>query len=806
MATRSLGTLTLDLIAKVGGFTAGMDKADRSAEKWRKQVEKSAAAAGKAIGAASVLAFGAGAVWIKSTVETANEIAKLAQVSNASTTEFQKAAYAAQTVGIEQDKLADIYKDVNDRVGEFLETGGGPMLDFFKNIAPYVGVAADEFRNLSGPQALGLYVQSLEKAGLSQQEMTFYMEAMASDTTALIPLLRDGGKGMADMAAQADTLGIVLDDKTIKAAQQFNRDLDTFGKIAGGVGQKVAAELLPELTQLTALLKDPSTAEAASKLAKAIVTITSGTIEAVKGTVDFMGWMGDSIAASVTGPALDDIIRIEDRLDKLKSHAALFEKGGQAVPPSILAEIDELNAKRKLAIELQEQQAVAAAAAQKAAEAQAAADKKAAEQEAANEEEARRRREKQRKLDEAAAEAKKEAERLAKEAERKAKQAADEAIAAAKRRAEAIAEVITNLEYQVKTLGMSADQEQLYKLSTEGATQAQLEHAAALLETVTAYEKNAKAAEDAKSKQDRINESAASVIEGLRTREEAVKDSYDRQRKLILDATNVTEEQRADALLRLQQKTDDELLEANAGYWEKWLAAAQENLTSFNELAGTVIEDFTGQFGDAFESMVFDAESLEDAVGGMAEGMARSVVNAVGQMVAQWIALQAVQLMTGKTTQASAAATLSANAQATALQAGLAAFASTAAIPIVGPPAAPAAMTAALAVAEPMAAAIGAISLAGMAHDGIDSVPQTGTWLLQKGERVTTAETSAKLDRTLDRVQSGISSTSNDNRSSSNINVTVAFPDGSPTREQRSSGAQIGRQIARIVDSSQRYT
>lgn len=29
MATRSLGTLTLDLIAKVGGFTAGMDKARR---------------------------------------------------------------------------------------------------------------------------------------------------------------------------------------------------------------------------------------------------------------------------------------------------------------------------------------------------------------------------------------------------------------------------------------------------------------------------------------------------------------------------------------------------------------------------------------------------------------------------------------------------------------------------------------------------------------------------------------------------------------------------------------------------------
>ncbi len=49
-------------------------------------------------------------------------------------------------------------------------------------------------------------------------------------------------------------------------------------------------------------------------------------------------------------------------------------------------------------------------------------------------------------------------------------------------------------------------------------------------------------------------------------------------------------------------------------------------------------------------------------------------------------------------------------------------------------------------------AIIGAQSIAGMAHDGIDSVPETGTWLLQKGERVVTSNTSAKLDETLNRV------------------------------------------------------
>lgn len=44
-------------------------------------------------------------------------------------------------------------------------------------------------------------------------------------------------------------------------------------------------------------------------------------------------------------------------------------------------------------------------------------------------------------------------------------------------------------------------------------------------------------------------------------------------------------------------------------------------------------------------------------------------------------------------------------------------------------------------------------TLAGMAHDGIDRVPENGTWLLQKGERVVTAGTSAKLDETLEKVQ-----------------------------------------------------
>ena len=150
-------------------------------------------------------------------------------------------------------------------------------------------------------------------------------------------------------------------------------------------------------------------------------------------------------------------------------------------------------------------------------------------------------------------------------------------------------------------------------------------------------------------------------------------------------------------------------------YWANWLSAAEEAMTNFDELAGNVAKNFSTGFGNAFEKMVFDSESLGDAISGLAEGMARSVVNALGQMAAQWLAYQLVQMLVGKTTAATAASAVALEAQAAALMSGINAFASTAAIPIVGPAMAPAAMTAALAVTEPMAATVATLSAAAVA-------------------------------------------------------------------------------------------
>lgn len=228
-----LAKLRVALQLDSAAFEQGTNRARRQTEEFGSSAEQLGFKIGSMIrtiiGAGTALAGAALVGQLKDVVqqglEYADSIAKAAQVSNATAVEFQRAAYAAGTLGISSEKLGDIYKDVNDKIGEFLATGGGEMKDFFTLIAPKVGITADMFRNLSGPEALQLYVKTLERAGVSQQQMTFYMEALANDATMLIPLLKDNGSEMKRLGDSAADLGIIMDDAMIAKAQDAKRKM-----------------------------------------------------------------------------------------------------------------------------------------------------------------------------------------------------------------------------------------------------------------------------------------------------------------------------------------------------------------------------------------------------------------------------------------------------------------------------------------------------------------------------------------------------------------------------------------------------
>ncbi|MGA4640539.1 phage tail tape measure protein [Stutzerimonas stutzeri] len=695
MASKSLGTLTIDLVARVGGFVQGMDKAERASAKWRKQVEKDAKVIGTAVGAASAAAITGLAAMTVSTVKAAGEVSRFAAISGAGVEEFQRYAAAADVVGISQEKLSDQLKDFNEKVGEFQQSGGGGMKDFFEQIAPQIGITADAFKGLSGPQGLQLYYNSLEKAGLSQDQMSFYLESMASDTTALIPLLRDGGAGFKLLGDAASAAGAVMDGETIRAANELSAATTLLRMAADGASNQIMQAMLPALSDMAAELVGVSAeGEAFTAIGDKIVSVLK--------LISSAG-VGAYSTFQLTGKGLAGLAFI----------ASEVPNGFEAVSKAAALVRDELEETALKAGEAIEAINNAGSSGGTNPKVSAIAD-------------------------------------ILDETSRAAKGAGIAISSAATKSAEATQKQVEALQKQADTLGMSAEALAIYNLEQAKASDGQMAQARAALETISAYEK-----------QKKQTEAYAELVASLRTEEEQLTDQL-RERLAVLDAMQGIEpDERMKVAGRIAGAATTDAPEfggldaAVGGPFGELLKIdeAEERLQEWYDTQLEMLEQFRQDRADL--SAVWDEEELalkqqhEDELARIEQARqmaqlasAESIFGDLAGLTKTFAGEQSGLYKAMFAVQKAAAIAQS----AVAIQQGIA---MAAANPW------PLNLAAMASVAAATASIVSNIGAIGMAHEGIDAIPETGTWLLEKGERVTTAETSAKLDKTLSDIQSG---------------------------------------------------
>ena len=273
--------LNIILSARDKEFAKAMERSQKRVERFASKSQKDLTRTSKAFdvlgSAAKRLAPALAAAFsvqaINNSLNIATEIGNLSRLAGMATDDFQILAATSANFGISQEKLADILKDVNDKFGDFTEAGSGPLKDFFEYIAPQVGLTADAFADLSSDQKLGAYVAALEKANVSQSEMTFYMEAIASDSTALVAAFKNNGAAIDEMRQKADRLGFVLDEELIANAAEAKGELALMAQV-------ISANLAQVLVELAPILVGAATAVAG------FVTNIVGAIHAVQNFVD----------------------------------------------------------------------------------------------------------------------------------------------------------------------------------------------------------------------------------------------------------------------------------------------------------------------------------------------------------------------------------------------------------------------------------------------------------------------------------------------------------------------------------------
>lgn len=750
MAGKSLGTLTIDLIAKVGGFVSGMDQAERSSAKWRKEVEGNAKAAGAAIASVGALAAGAALVvgaagisFLKTTSEQVTESDRVAKSLKMSTQELLAWQFAAEKAGLSGDNMADVFKDIGDKIGDAVLNKSGEAVDALNSL----GLSAEKLSKITPDKQLLAIGGALGKIGTNSEKITI-LESLGNDLSKLLPLFDNNNEKLEQFIKLSKDYGIAPDPSQIDDLVKVNglfQDMDDQAKglkmeIAGGLAKVDISGLQTSFGKLHDVLTDPKILQGLTSLVSGVVDLASGLAKVAASTGDlidnFKGHydIGDSQDESViknrikwlqearkTSDSLSTIVErtigtmpqsadIDKEIASLNQRLATLKKAGSGLPTKPSSVSSQGTDNRLGSGETNGKKAPDAGA---------------------------------KKLDSAFKSTEQNYLRQIALIDTTGKKTIEVTEAQKLQFDLASGNLVgINAEQQKRLEGLAAEVDQMEKLKKANQENAK---AAAFAAGLSSENSNAKASNNidiqgsglGDTERDRLKELLGIQRDYLDKQADLQKqyqggdiskDLYDQETSALESALQER--------LELQEghyKDLDSLREDwSSGVSDAWQNFADE-ATNYSQIAADNVSSLfgsaTSSISDGLYDIITGTESVGDSLSNMVAGFGQSVIKALTDMAAQWIAYKALQMTVGQTTQATAA---------------INSYASAAATPITGWLTAPAAMAGALAATAPI--------LAGMAHDGIDSIPETGTWLLQKGERVTTASTSAKLDQTLDRV------------------------------------------------------
>ncbi|EJY9030893.1 phage tail tape measure protein [Klebsiella pneumoniae] len=743
MAGKSLGTLTIDLVAKVGGFVSGMDKAERASAKWSKQVQddvakSSAALAG--IGAAAIaagLAVGAsGFQLLKSTSRQIAETDRWAKSLQLSTQELLAWQFAAEKAGVSGDQMADIFKDIGDKIGDAVLNKSGEAVDALNAL----GLSAEKLSKVSPDKQLLAIGESLEKISTNAEKTTI-LESLGNDLSKLLPLFDNNNQKLKQFIDLAKDYGVAPDpssiDDLVKVNQLFeDMEAQVAGlkiEIAAGLAKVDLTPLQGSLDKLHDVLTDPLVLQGISDLVSEVAQLAGWLVKAAAGAGQLAASTGNRFAALSGKIDLTNIDQVNERIEYLQKMLE-GKKGFYSQSESMFGWITGVDDSAK----------------------------------ALNDE-------------------------LLSLIETRDKfSKASKSVLPLQ-----VATVGTDNPFSLPPGGTNGKPVKTPTSKTENAFNSRLldlQKQAALIETtgkktaeVTELEKinfditsgnlkklseaqkeqlrTAAKALDSKKEELRLNQENARVAEyvsGLERQNKLVQQGFDneivgrysggRERSRMQDNNDIQQDfayQQDDLLNQLQSGDIDQSLydkkkEALQNSLDERLKIQEEYYKKQDELQNDGAAGFISGLATQIEASM-DLYTNMQQVGAQA-------FSSLTDMIIDWAETGKLNVKDfASTFLQSVGSTLLSYAAAQVAMAGLQAFTAMIGVPFVGPEIAGPAAIAATAAAGVLAIGVGT-ALQGQAHDGIDSVPETGTWLLQKGERVTTAKTSAKLDATLDRV------------------------------------------------------
>ncbi|SAW83213.1 Prophage tail length tape measure [Klebsiella pneumoniae] len=632
--------------------------------------------------------------------------------------------------------MADIFKDIGDKIGDAVLNKSGEAVDALNAL----GLSAEKLSRVSPDKQLLAIGESLGKISTNAEKTTI-LESLGNDLSKLLPLFDNNNQKLKQFIDLAKDYGVAPDpssiDDLVKVNQLFeDMEAQVAGlkiEIAAGLAKVDLTPLQGSLDKLHDVLTDPLVLQGISDLVSEVAQLAGWLVKAAAGAGQLAASTGNRFAALSGKIDLTNIDQVNERIEYLQKILE-GKKGFYSQSESMfgwITGVDDsakaLNDELQSLIETRDKFSKASKSMLPLQVATVGTDNPFS-------------------LPPGGTNGK-----PVKTPTSKTENAFNSRLLDLQKQAALIETTgkktaeVTELE----KINFDITSGNLKKLSE--AQKEQLRTAAKVL--------------DSKKEELRLNQENARVAEyvsGLEKQNKLVRQGFDnqivgrysgsRERSRMQDNNDIQQDfaSRQDDLLNQLQSGDidqslyDKKKEALQNSLDERLKIQEEYYKKQDELQNDGAAGFISGLATQIEASM-DLYTNMQQVGAQA-------FSTLTDMIINWAETGKLNVKDfAATFLQSVGSTLLSYAAAQVAMAGLQAFTAMIGVPFVGPEIAGPAAIAATAAAGVLAIGVGT-ALQGQAHDGIDSVPETGTWLLQKGERVTTAKTSAKLDATLDRV------------------------------------------------------
>lgn len=319
---RSLGSLTVDLILKLGGWTNGWTKAEREAQTRSKNIQRSMTGLKNAItGAFAIL--GAGAL-VRGIVRATSEAEKsFALLSNAVEASGGAAGYSATQLSAMAEELQKVstYSDeaIQDAEGLLLRFQSIQGVNFDRALQSTLDLATALGKDLSSSAIL---------VGKALEDPVKGMGALAKAGVVLSDEQQKLIKSLAETGKQSEAQALLLTEleQRYKGAAAAARN--NFGGALEGLKNDIdnlleAKSGLPGMTEsindLSELIQDPGFKSGFDSFVSGILKVVGAVAGGAAELANFSKWVGETFAA-LGGVADGDLVRMSDEIIALRDN------------------------------------------------------------------------------------------------------------------------------------------------------------------------------------------------------------------------------------------------------------------------------------------------------------------------------------------------------------------------------------------------------------------------------------------------------------------------------------------------------